>query len=128
MPTQFAAQQDILWLTRLYSYSYKIAPAFPLLENYQYQLPYISRRTFAYCRFDFLCDVPFWDAQNFLNFKRHRHANYFITASHRKNLPYFLESNPHLVFATFLNEKKLVRASNPHLSFNRPLPTGRLFQ
>jgi hypothetical protein len=41
---------------------------------------------------------------------------------------YILESNPHLVFATFLNEKKLVRASNPHLSFNRPLPTGRLFE
>jgi hypothetical protein len=44
------------------------------------------------------------------------------------NLPYILESNPHLVFATFLNEKKLVRASNPYLSFNRPLPTGRLFE
>jgi hypothetical protein len=43
-------------------------------------------------------------------------------------LPYILESNQHLVFATFLNEKKLVRASNPHLSFNRPLPTGRLFE
>ena len=28
-----------------------------------------------------------------------------------------------LVFADFLNEKKLVRGSNPHLSFNRPLPT-----
>jgi hypothetical protein len=26
-----------------------------------------------------------------------------------------------LVFADFLNEKKLVRGSNPHLSFNRPL-------
>ena len=38
-------------------------------------------------------------------------------------VPYILESNPHLVFADFLNEKKLVRASNPHLSFNRPLPT-----
>jgi hypothetical protein len=47
----------------------------------------------------------------------------------RHYLPYILESNPHLVFATFLNEKKkLVRASNPHLSFNRPLPTGRLFE
>jgi hypothetical protein len=43
-------------------------------------------------------------------------------------IPHILESNPHLVFATFLNEKKLVRASNPHLSFNRPLPTGRLFE
>jgi hypothetical protein len=39
-------------------------------------------------------------------------------------LPYFLESNPHyVVFADFLNEEKLVRGSNPHLSFNRPLPT-----
>ena len=28
-----------------------------------------------------------------------------------------------LVFAGFLIEKKLVRGSNPHLSFNRPLPT-----
>ena len=27
-----------------------------------------------------------------------------------------------LVFADFLNEKKLVRGSNPHLSFNRPFP------
>jgi len=26
-----------------------------------------------------------------------------------------------LVFADFLNEKKLVRGSNPHLSFSRPL-------
>jgi hypothetical protein len=43
------------------------------------------------------------------------------------DLPYILESNPHLVFAT-LNEKKFVRASNLHLSFNRPLPTGRLFE
>jgi hypothetical protein len=42
-------------------------------------------------------------------------------------LTYIFESNLHLVFATFLNEKKKsVRASNPHLSFNRPLPTGRL--
>jgi hypothetical protein len=43
-------------------------------------------------------------------------------------IPYILEINPHLVFATILNENKLVRASNPHLSFNRPLPTGRLFE
>jgi hypothetical protein len=43
-------------------------------------------------------------------------------------IPYILESNPHLVFAIFLNEEKLVRASNPHLSFNRPLFTGRLFE
>jgi hypothetical protein len=44
------------------------------------------------------------------------------------DIPYIFESNPHLVFAATLNEKKLVRASNPHLSFNRPLPTGRLFE
>jgi len=29
----------------------------------------------------------------------------------------------YLVFADFLYAKKLVRGSNPHLSFNRPLPT-----
>jgi hypothetical protein len=49
----------------------------------------------------------------------------FGRTRHRKNnidIPYILESNPRLVFAPFLNEKKLVRASNPHLSFNRPLP------
>ena len=28
-----------------------------------------------------------------------------------------------IVLAEFLNEKKVVRGSNPHLSFNRPLPT-----
>jgi len=39
---------------------------------------------------------------------------------------YILESNAHSVFGHFLNGKKLVRGSNPHLSFNRPLPTGRL--
>jgi len=27
------------------------------------------------------------------------------------------------IFADFLNEKKLVRGSNPHLPFNRSLPT-----
>jgi hypothetical protein len=43
-------------------------------------------------------------------------------------VPYIFESNPHLVAATFLNEKKLVRTSNPHFSFNRPLRTGRLFE
>ena len=41
-------------------------------------------------------------------------------------LPYILESNPHpnlirTSFCRFLNEKNLVRGSNPHLSFNRPL-------
>jgi hypothetical protein len=42
-----------------------------------------------------------------------------------KNVPYILESNPHSVVGDFLNDKKLVRGSNPYLSFNRPLPTGR---
>jgi hypothetical protein len=41
---------------------------------------------------------------------------------------YILESNPHSVFGDFLNGKKLVRGSNPHLSFYRPLPTGRLIE
>jgi hypothetical protein len=43
-------------------------------------------------------------------------------------LPYILESNAHPVFGDFLNEKKLVRDSIPHLSFNHPLPTGRLIE
>ena len=43
---------------------------------------------------------------------------------------YILESNLHLnvirtSFCRFLKRKKLVRGSNPHLSFNRPLPTGQ---
>ena len=44
-------------------------------------------------------------------------------------LPYILESNPHpdlihTSFCRFLKrKKKLVRGSNPHLSFNRPFPT-----
>jgi hypothetical protein len=45
-----------------------------------------------------------------------------------KVLPYILESNAHPVFGDFLNEKKLVRDSNAHLSFNHPLPTGRLIE
>jgi hypothetical protein len=53
---------------------------------------------------------------------------FFCKSWMKLQIPYILESNPHLVFATFLNEKKLVRASNPHLSFNRPLSTGRLFE
>jgi hypothetical protein len=44
------------------------------------------------------------------------------------HIPYILESNPHPVFGDFSNEKKLVRDSNPHLSFNHPLPTGRLIE
>jgi hypothetical protein len=43
-------------------------------------------------------------------------------------IPYILESNPHSVFGNFLNGKKLVCGSNPHLSFNHPLPTGRLIE
>jgi hypothetical protein len=49
-------------------------------------------------------------------------------------LPYILESNlhPNLIRAQFLaislNGKKLIRGSNPHLSYNRPLPTGRLIE
>jgi len=43
-------------------------------------------------------------------------------------IPYIHESNPHSVFGDFLNGKKLVCGSNPHLSFNHPLPTGRLIE
>jgi hypothetical protein len=43
-------------------------------------------------------------------------------------ISYILESNPHSGFGDFLNEKKLVRDSNPHLSFSHPLPTGRLIE
>jgi hypothetical protein len=50
-----------------------------------------------------------------------------VTGKCEMQLPYILESNPHLVFGDFLNEK-LVRGSNPHLSFNHPLPTGRLIE
>jgi len=44
------------------------------------------------------------------------------------DIPYILESNPHSVFGDFLNGKKLIWDSNPHLSFNRPLPTGQLIE
>jgi len=43
-------------------------------------------------------------------------------------IPYILESNLHSVFGNFLNGRKLVCNSNPHLSFNHPLPTGRLIE
>jgi len=43
-------------------------------------------------------------------------------------LPYILESNLHSVFGDFLNGKKLVCGSNPRLSFNCPLPTGRMIE
>ena len=44
------------------------------------------------------------------------------------DVPYILESNPHpnvirTSFCRFLKRKMLVRGSNPHRSFNRPLPT-----
>ena len=45
------------------------------------------------------------------------------------NVPYILESNPHpnlirTSFCRFLKRKrKLVRGSNPYISFNRPLAT-----
>jgi len=51
------------------------------------------------------------------------------TSDSWQRIPYILESNPHpnLIctnFDDFLSEKKkLVRGSNPHFSFNRPLPT-----
>jgi hypothetical protein len=44
------------------------------------------------------------------------------------NIPYILKSNLHSAFGDFLNRKKLVHGSNPHLSFNSPLPTGRLIE
>jgi hypothetical protein len=43
-------------------------------------------------------------------------------------IPYILEYNPHSGFSDFFNRKKLVRGSNLHLSFKRPLPTGRLIE
>jgi len=50
----------------------------------------------------------------------------------KADVPYILESNPHpnlipISFCPFLKRKRkmLVRGSNPHLSFNRPLPTGQ---
>jgi len=46
----------------------------------------------------------------------------------RTQLPYILESNPHSVLGDFLNRKKSVCDCNPHSSFNRPLPTGRLIE
>jgi hypothetical protein len=51
-----------------------------------------------------------------------------MTLPRRINVPYILESNPHSGFGDFLNEKKLVRDSKPHLSFNNPLPMGRLIE
>jgi hypothetical protein len=35
--------------------------------------------------------------------------------------PYILESNPHQFVPISYTKNKLVRGSNPHLSFNRPL-------
>jgi len=64
----------------------------------------------------------------------HRRIVLFIaqTFSKKNNVPYILESNPHpslirTSFSRFLKrKKKLVRLSNPHLSFNRPLPTRQI--
>jgi hypothetical protein len=41
---------------------------------------------------------------------------------------YILEFNPHSVLGDFLNRKMSLCGSNPQLSFNRPLPTGRLIE
>jgi hypothetical protein len=46
----------------------------------------------------------------------HTHCDIYI--------PYILESNSHPVFGDLLNGKKLVRDSNPQLSFNHPCPHG----
>jgi hypothetical protein len=54
--------------------------------------------------------------------------NVLAVSGEMQELPYILESNAHPVFGDFLNEKKLVRDSNPHRSFNHPLPTGRLIE
>jgi hypothetical protein len=43
-------------------------------------------------------------------------------------IPYILQFNPHSVFGDFLNGKKLICDSNPHPSFNHPLPTGQLIE
>jgi hypothetical protein len=43
-------------------------------------------------------------------------------------VPYILESNLHSVFGEFLNGMKLVCGSNPFLSFNYSMPTGRLIE
>ena len=39
---------------------------------------------------------------------------------------YILEYNTHPGFGDFLNGKKLVRVSNAHISFYRPMPTWQL--
>jgi hypothetical protein len=54
---------------------------------------------------------------------KYKHIKY---SGEYTNSIYILEYNPHPVFGGFLNGKKLGRGSNPHLSFNHPLPTGRL--
>jgi len=58
------------------------------------------------------------------SYKTSRNTGYIVTSE----VPYILESNPqpNLIrtsFCRFLKRKKKVRGSNPHLSFNRPLPT-----
>ena len=64
-----------------------------------------------------------FQCKNYLKNKLQTNEKHFAP-----NIPYILESNPHSAFGDFLNRKKLVRGSNPHLSFNRPLPTGWLIE
>jgi hypothetical protein len=40
-----------------------------------------------------------------------------------KKLPYILKYNTHPGFGDLLNGKKLIRVSNAHISFHRPMPT-----
>ena len=49
--------------------------------------------------------------------------NMFICCESFKtcDIPYILECNPHQFLPISNMKKKLVRGSNPHLSFNRPL-------
>ena len=62
--------------------------------------------------------------------KLHLLTLFSATRASAADVPCILESNPHpnlirTSFCRFLKrkKKKLVRGSNPHLSFNRPLPT-----
>ena len=62
--------------------------------------------------------------KNDIDYKRLKELNSTVFG----NLPYILPSNPHpnpirTSFSRFLKQKMSVRGSNPHLSFNSPLPT-----
>ena len=64
--------------------------------------------------------------KNDIDYKRLKELNSTVFG----NLPYILPSNPHpnpirTSFSRFLKQKMSVRGSNPHLSFNSPLPTGQ---